>query len=80
MERPITISNLIKTVNLFENDSLIFYYSTNEATVMPHKIFSFKVFFKPNKQEYYFYDDIPCLATVIDDKKFNNFQITNVGN
>ena len=80
LERPIIISNLIKTVNLFENDSSIFIIQPDEAIVMPHKIFSFKVFFKPNKQEYYFYDDIPCLATVIDDKKFNNFQITNVGN
>ena len=77
LERPIIISNLIKTVNLFENESSVFIIQPDEVVIPPHGSFSFKVFFKPNKQEFYFYNDIPCLATIISDKVFNNFQLSN---
>ena len=76
LERPIIISNLIKTVNLFQNNDSIFIIQPEEIIINPHSTFDFKVYFKPNKQEFYFYNDIPCFATVIENETFNNFQIT----
>ena len=75
LERPIIISNLIKTVNLFQNNDSIFIIQPEEIIINPHSSYDFKVYFKPNKQEYYFYNDIPCFATVIENNNFNNFQI-----
>ena len=77
LERPIIISNLIKTVNLFQNNDSIFIIQPEEIIINPHSSFDFKIYFKPNKQEYYFYNDIPCFATVIENDNFNNFQITS---
>ena len=77
LERPIIISNLIKTVNLFQNNDSIFIIQPEEIIINPHSTFDFKVYFKPNKQEFYFYNDIPCFATVVDNDNFNNFQITS---
>ena len=79
LERPIIISNLIKTVNLFQNENSIFIIQPDEIIINPHSSYDFKVYFKPNKQEFYFYDDIPCLATVIENDNFNNFQIIKNG-
>ena len=79
LERPIIISNLIKTVNLFQNDNSIFIIQPEEIIINPHSSYDFKVYFKPNRQEYYFYNDIPCLATVIENDNFNNFQIIKNG-
>ena len=78
LERPIIISNLIKTVNLFENNDSIFIIQPEEIIINQHSSYDFKVYFKPNRHEYYFYNDIPCFATVIEnDGIFNNFQIVN---
>ena len=80
LERPIIISNLIKTVNLFQNDDSIFIIQPEEVIINPHSNYDFKIYFKPNKQEYYFYNDIPCFATVIEnDNEFNNFQLIKNG-
>ena len=81
LERPIIISNLIKTVNLFQNEESIFIVQPEEAILNPHSNYDFKVYFKPNRPEFYFYNDIPCFATVIENNEttFNNFQITKNG-
>ena len=76
LERPIIISNLIKTVNLFQNNESIFIIQPEEIIINAHSSFDFKVYFKPNKHEFYFYNDIPCFATVIENDNFNNFIIT----
>ena len=76
LERPIIISNLIKTVNLFQNTDSIFIIQPEEIIINPHSGYDFKVYFKPNKHEYYFYNDIPCFATIVENDYFNNFQIT----
>ena len=78
LERPIIINNLIRTVNLFQNAGSIFIIQPEEVIINPKSSLDFKVYFKPNKPEYYFYNDIPCLATVIEDDKFNNFQISKI--
>ena len=65
LERPIIISNLIKTVNLFQNEESIFIVQPEEAILNPHSNYDFKVYFKPNRPEFYFYNDIPCFATVV---------------
>ena len=80
LERPIIISNLIKTVNLFQNNDSIFIIQPEEVIINPHSNYDFKIYFKPNKQEYYFYNDIPCFATIIENENsFNNFQIIKNG-
>ena len=80
LERPIIISNLIKTVNLFQNEDSIFIIQPEEVIINPHSNYDFKIYFKPNKPEFYFYNDIPCFATVIEDgNNFNNFQIVKNG-
>ena len=80
LERPIIISNLIKTVNLFQNDDSIFIIQPEETIINPHSNYDFKIYFKPNKPEYYFYNDIPCFATIIENENnFNNFQIIKNG-
>jgi hypothetical protein len=66
LERPIIISNLIKTVNLFQNNESIFIIQPEEIILGPNGYFDFKLYFKPNKKEYYFYSDIPCQATIFD--------------
>ena len=48
--------------------------------INPHSNYDFKVYFKPNRPEFYFYNDIPCFATIIENENlFNNFQITKNG-
>ena len=80
LERPIIISNLIKTVNLFQNNDTIFIIQPEEVIINPHSNYDFKIYFKPNHQEFYFYNDIPCFATVIENENnFNNFQIMKNG-
>jgi len=80
LERPIIISNLIKTVNLFQNEESIFIIQPEEIIINPHSNYDFKVYFKPNRPEYYFYNDIPCFATIIENENtFNNFQIMKNG-
>ena len=80
LRRDLNISNLIKTVNLFQNEESIFIVQPEEVIINPHSNYDFKVYFKPNRPEFYFYNDIPCFATVIENETlFNNFQITKNG-
>ena len=66
LERPIIKSNLIKTVNLFSNENTIFIVQPEENIIGPFGSCNFKVYFKPNKEESYFYSDIPCQITILD--------------
>ncbi len=74
LERPIITSNLVKTVNLFTYSDAIFIVQPEEIVFGPNGYFDFKVYFKPNKREFYFYSDIPCQSTIIDP---NNNNINN---
>ena len=55
---------------------ILYLLSNQEVIINPHSNYDFKIYFKPNHQEFYFYNDIPCFATVIENENnFNNFQI-----
>ena len=71
LERPIITNNLVKTVNLFLYNEAIFIIQPEEIILGPNGYFDFKLYFKPNKKEYYFYSDIPCQATIIDNTIMN---------
>ena len=76
LQRPIIKSDLIKTVNLFQNENSIFIIQPEETIINSHSTYTFKVYFKPNKHEDFFYDEIPCLAAIMDEN-YNNFKIGN---
>ena len=77
LERPIIKSNLIKTVNLFGNENTIFIVQPEENIIGPFGSCVFKVYFKPNKEESYFYSDIPCQITILDGNLKNTLSINN---
>jgi len=62
-EKPINLNNLIKSVNIFNSESTIFFTQPEEKIIPSRGSAEFKVYFKPNKSEYYFYTDLPCQAT-----------------
>ena len=67
-EKPINLNNLIKGVNIFNSDSTIFFTQPEEKIINKHSSADFKVYFKPNKSEYYFFTELPCQATIIPNK------------
>ena len=78
-DKPINLNNLIKSLNIFNAESTIF-FTQPEETIIPKKSSSeFKVYFKPNKSEYYFYTDLPCQATILNTKEKKKLLInTNI--
>ena len=64
-EKPIIISNLVKGFNIFNVESTVFIVQPEEGIITPNGQAEFKVYFKPNKPEFYFYSDLPCLGTLI---------------
>ena len=75
LEKPINTSNLVTTNNLFNYDECIFIIQPEETIIGKQGTSEFKVYFKPNKTEYYFYSDISCQATILAnfDKKIKEF-------
>ncbi len=64
LDKPIITNNLTKAINLFSQDN-IFFIVTPEEAVLPRKSnMEFKVFFKPNKPEYYFFCNLTCLGSL----------------
>ena len=64
-DKPVILSNLVKSINIFNVDSTVFFIQPEEELIPPKSKKEFKVYFKPNKTEYYFYSDLPCLGTLM---------------
>ena len=73
-EKPINLSNLIKTINIFHAENTVFFTQPEEIMIPRKGSSMIKVYFKPNKSEYYFYENLPCQATII---KFSPFKNNN---
>ena len=65
IEKPINLSNLIQTVNIFHSENTVFFTQPEEQIIPRLSSAEFKVYFKPNKKEYYFFENLPCQATII---------------
>ena len=70
-EKPINLNNLIKSINIFNSDSTIFFTQPEEKMIPKKSSAEFKVYFKPNKSEYYFFTELPCQATIIPNKNLS---------
>ena len=71
--------NLIKSINIFNSENTIFFTQPEEKIIPSKSSGEFKVYFKPNKSEYYFYTDLPCQATILSAKdKKNNLLLPNI--
>ena len=78
-DKPINLNNLIKSLNIFNSETTIFFTQPEEKIIPKKSSTEFKVYFKPNKSEYYFYTDLPCQATIISSKEKNSLLIsTNI--
>ena len=64
LNKPILTSNLTKFYNLFNLENIIFIVNPEEAVINRKSSLEFKVFFKPNCTEQYFYSNLTCLATL----------------
>ena len=71
-DKPINLNNLLKSLNIFNSQNTIFFTTPEEQIIPARSSFEFKVYFKPNKSEYYFYSDLPCQASFISTKEKNN--------
>ena len=71
-DKPINLNNLIQSLNIFNSVNTVF-FTTPEEIIIPAKSSSeFKVYFKPNKSEFYFFSDLPCQASFLTNKEKNN--------
>ena len=77
-EKPINLNNLIKSVNIFNSESTIFFTQPEEKIIPSKGSSEFKVYFKPNKSEYYFYTDLPCQATILSSNSKKILLLPNV--
>ena len=68
LEKPINISNLIRSTNLFHYSDCVFIVQPEEFVIKKQSTAEFKVYFKPNASEFYFYAEITCQAHIIKDK------------
>ena len=64
-EKPINLSNLIQTINIFHSENTVFFTQPEEQIIPKQSSAEFKVYFKPNQKEFYFYENLPCQATII---------------
>ena len=77
-DKPINLSNLIQTINIFHSENTVFFTQPEEQIIQKQSSAEFKVYFKPNKKEYYFYENLPCQATIINST--NTFTAINPKN
>ena len=77
-DKPINLNNLLKSLNIFNSVNTIFFTVPEEKIIKAKTSEEFKVYFKPNKSEYYFYSDLPCQASFLSsqEKKNNKIIIT----
>ena len=71
-DKPINLNNLVKSLNIFNSENTIFFTTPEEKIIPAKSSEEFKVYFKPNKSEYYFYSDLPCQASFISSKEKKN--------
>ena len=69
-DKPINLNNLIQTINIFHSENTIFFTQPEEQRIPKQSSAEFKVYFKPNKTEYYFFTNLPCQATIINNDLF----------
>ena len=77
-EKPINLSNLIQTINIFHSENTVFFTQPEEQIIPKKSSAEFKVYFKPNQKEFYFYENLPCQATIIN--PINTLSTTNQKN
>lgn len=64
LDKPIMTNNLTKAYNLFSFENINFIVTPEEGLINRKSSMEFKVFFKPNKPEYYFFSNLTCLGTL----------------
>ena len=64
LNKPCITSNLTKVHNIFNLENILFIIHPEEAYINRRSSYEFKVYFKPNLTEHYFYTNITCLATM----------------
>ena len=74
-EKPINLNNLLQGINIFNSENTVFFTQPEMQIIGKQSSAQFKVYFKPNKNEYYFYMNLLCQATII-----NSFNSTNKSN
>ena len=77
-EKPINLNNLIKSLNIFNSESTIFFTQPEEKIIPSKNSAEFKVYFKPNKSEYYFFTELPCQATILSSREKSNLLVSNL--
>lgn len=65
LDKPVITNNLTKAYNLFSQENINFIVTPEEAIIARKGNMEFKVFFKPNKPEYYFFCNLTCLGTLL---------------
>lgn len=64
LDKPVIMNNLTKAYNLFSQDDINFIVTPEEAVLPRKSNMEFKVFFKPNKPECYFFCNLTCLGSL----------------
>ena len=75
-EKPINLNNLIQTINIFHSEDTVFFTQPEEQIIPKNSSADFKVYFKPNQKEFYFYLNLPCQATIINSSSNYSFNST----
>jgi len=65
LDKPIITNNLTKAYNLFSQENINFIVTPEEAVLPRKSNMEFKVFFKPNKPEFYFFCNLTCLGSLM---------------
>lgn len=65
LDKPVITNNLTRAYNLFHYDEINFIVTPEEAILPKKSNMEFKVYFKPNKPEYYFFTNLTCLGTML---------------
>ena len=64
LNKPVITSNLTKVNNIFNLENILFIIHPEEAFINKKSYFDFKIYFKPNLTEHYFFTNLTCLATM----------------
>ena len=70
-DKPINLNNSIQTINIFHSENTVFFTQPEEQIISKQSSAEFKVYFKPNKTEYYFFTNLLCQATIINNENIN---------
>lgn len=67
LERPIHTSNMTKNNNLWSDPKINFLVTPEEAILNYRGSAEFKVYFRPGKQEFYYFSRLTCIGTLMTD-------------